>query len=58
MLVPILMAHLPDSEVENLLEKNPLTATTKKSFTQKEEFKKWLARVREEGVSRRSGADF
>lgn len=51
MLGPMLMAHLSDSEVEHLLEKNPLRATTKKSFTQKEEFKKWLGRVREEGFA-------
>jgi IclR family transcriptional regulator, KDG regulon repressor len=51
MLGPMLMAHLPDSEVERLLEENPLKATTKKSFTQKEEFKKWLGQVREEGVA-------
>ena len=51
MLGPMLMAHLSDSEVEHLLEKNPLRATTKKSFTKKEEFKKWLGRVREEGFA-------
>lgn len=51
MLGGMLMAHLPDSEVEDLLEKNPLKATTKKSFTKKEEFKKWLGRVREEGLA-------
>ena len=51
MLGPMLMACLPDSEIERLLEKNPLTATTKKSITKKEEFKKWLDRIREEGVA-------
>ena len=51
MLGPMLMAHLPDSEVEHLLEKNPLRATTKKSFTKKEEFKKWLDQVRKEGFA-------
>ncbi|MBA4392507.1 MAG: hypothetical protein C0407_03040, partial [Desulfobacca sp.] len=35
MLGPMLMAHLSDSEVERLLEENPLRATTKKSFTKK-----------------------
>ena len=51
MLGPMLMAHLPDSEVDHLLEKIPLKATTKKSFTKKEEFKKWLGQVREEGFA-------
>lgn len=51
MLGPLLMAHLSNAEVESLLEKNPLTATTKKSFTRKGEFIKYLAQVREEGVA-------
>ncbi len=51
MLGPMLMAHLPDLEVDILLEKNPLKANTKKSFTKKEEYKKWLAQVREEGYA-------
>jgi IclR family KDG regulon transcriptional repressor len=48
---PVLMAHLPESEVNELLEKNPLLATTKKSFTKNEEFKKWLGRIRREGYA-------
>jgi IclR family transcriptional regulator, KDG regulon repressor len=51
MLGPMLMAHLPETEVDTLLEKNPLTATTKKSFTQKKEFKKWLEKVRKDGFA-------
>ena len=51
MLGPMLMAHLPDSEVEKLLKKNPLTATTKKSFTKKEDFKKWLGQIRKDGFA-------
>ncbi|MBI4764697.1 MAG: IclR family transcriptional regulator [Deltaproteobacteria bacterium] len=51
MLGPMLMAHLPDPEVESLLEKYPLTATTKKSFTKKEEFKKWLTQIRKQGFA-------
>jgi IclR family transcriptional regulator, KDG regulon repressor len=51
MLGPMLMAHLPDSEVENLLEKNPLVATTKKSLTKKEEFKKWLTLIGKQGFA-------
>lgn len=51
MLGPMLMAHLPEAEVDRLLAENPLRATTKKSFTKNEEFKKWLGQVREEGVA-------
>jgi DNA-binding IclR family transcriptional regulator len=51
MLGPMIMAYLPDSEVEELLKKNPLQATTKKSFTKNEPFKKWLAQIRKEGVA-------
>ncbi|HMK64647.1 MAG TPA: IclR family transcriptional regulator [Thermodesulfobacteriota bacterium] len=51
MVGPMLMAHLPDPEVHELLKKYPLTATTKKSFTKNEEFKKWLSRIRKEGYA-------
>jgi DNA-binding IclR family transcriptional regulator len=51
MLGPMLMAHLPESEVDKLLEEHPLKVFTKKSFNKKEEFKKWLIRVKEEGVA-------
>lgn len=51
MLGPMIMAYLPDSEVDDLLEKSPLQATTRKSITQKEAFKKWLLQVRKEGVA-------
>jgi IclR family KDG regulon transcriptional repressor len=51
MVGPVLMAYLPDSEIERLLEKSPLTATTKKSITKKEEFKEWLRQVREQGFT-------
>ncbi|HVN95001.1 MAG TPA: IclR family transcriptional regulator, partial [Syntrophorhabdaceae bacterium] len=49
LLGPVLMAYLPDSEVKRLLQKSPLTATTKKSITSREEFAKLLALVRERG---------
>jgi IclR family transcriptional regulator, KDG regulon repressor len=49
MLGPVLMAYLPDSEIERILEKNPLTAVTRKSFTNEEEFKEQLCRVRAQG---------
>jgi DNA-binding IclR family transcriptional regulator len=51
MLGSVLMAYLSDSEVEGLLLKNPLTATTKKSITKREEFKKWLWHIREQGYA-------
>lgn len=49
MLGPVLMAYLPDEEVERLLEKYPLARTTKKSWMENEDFKKRLAEVRQEG---------
>lgn len=51
MLGPVLMAYLPDSDIKRLLQKSPLTATTKKSITKKEEFLKWLVRIREDGYA-------
>ena len=51
MVGPMLMAHLPDNEIERLLQKSPLTATTKKSLTRKEEYKAWLQQVREQGFA-------
>ena len=49
MLGPLLMAYLPDEEIIRLLQKSPLVATTKKSITNKDEFMKWLRRIREDG---------
>jgi DNA-binding IclR family transcriptional regulator len=49
MLGPVLMAFLPDMDIKKLLQKNPLTATTKKSITDKEEFLKLMRRIREQG---------
>jgi DNA-binding IclR family transcriptional regulator len=51
MVGPMLMAYLSDNEVERLLQRHPLTAHTKKSFTDKWEFKEWLIRVREQGFA-------
>lgn len=51
MLGPVLMAYLPDVEVENLLNMHPLTATTKKSMTRKDEFVAWLKRIRDKGYA-------
>jgi IclR family transcriptional regulator, KDG regulon repressor len=51
MLGSVLMAYLPDNEIERLLQKSPLIAFTKKSITQKEEFIKWLHQIREQGFA-------
>jgi IclR family transcriptional regulator, KDG regulon repressor len=45
MLGLVIMAHLPDSEVDRLLQKHPLTRLTKKTITTKEEYKKRLHSV-------------
>jgi IclR family KDG regulon transcriptional repressor len=49
MLGAVLMAYLPDEEVERLLAKSPLVATAHKSFTTRELFKEWLRDIREQG---------
>jgi DNA-binding IclR family transcriptional regulator len=51
MVGPMLMAYLPEDEIERLLRKNPLKATTKKSITNKDEFKEWLRQIREQGFA-------
>ncbi len=49
MLGQILMAFLPDSEVDRLLGKNDLEFFTKKSLTNGKEFRKRLIKIREQG---------
>lgn len=49
MLGPVLMAYLPDKEIERLLEKYPLTRTTRKSYTENSDFKEKLREVRRDG---------
>jgi IclR family transcriptional regulator, KDG regulon repressor len=51
MLGPVLMAHLPDEETERLLEKYPLTRMTKKSCTEKEDFREKLREARRRGYA-------
>ncbi|OPX95957.1 MAG: HTH-type transcriptional regulator KipR [Syntrophorhabdus sp. PtaB.Bin006] len=51
MLGPVLMAYLPDEEIERLLEKSPLIPVTKKSITQKDKFIKWLHQVGDQGFA-------
>jgi len=49
MLGQILMAYLPDSEVNRLLKKTPLKPLTKKSLTNIKKFKERLCKIREQG---------
>ena len=49
MLGPVLMAHLSESEIERILDKYPLAAATRKSLTNRDDFKERLRRIREQG---------
>ncbi len=49
MLGPVLMAYLPEDEIERLLAKSPLAVTARKSHTTKEQYKKWLDDIRKQG---------
>lgn len=49
MLGPVLMAYLPDEEIERLLQKSPLILATKKSITENDKFIEWLRQVRDQG---------
>jgi IclR family transcriptional regulator, KDG regulon repressor len=49
MLGQLLMAYLPEHEVDRLLTKSPLAPLTKKSITDKPKFKKRLSAIRERG---------
>lgn len=51
MLGQTLMAFLPDGEVDRLLQKSPLTPSTKKSITNEGEFRNRLRAVREQGFT-------
>jgi IclR family transcriptional regulator, KDG regulon repressor len=51
MLGPVLMAYLPEEEVERLLNTTPLVVTTKRSYAKKEEFLGWLRQIREQGYA-------
>jgi IclR family transcriptional regulator, KDG regulon repressor len=58
MLGPVLMAYLSDEEVDELLARNPLVSTARKSVTEKEEYKKWLGQIREQGFAIEDEAAF
>ena len=45
----LLMAYLPEEEVDRILRKTPLVSYTKKSITNKTEFKRRLRAIREQG---------
>jgi DNA-binding IclR family transcriptional regulator len=45
----VLMAYLPDKEIKRIIQKQHLAAFTSKSITRKEEFMKWLSKVRSQG---------
>jgi DNA-binding IclR family transcriptional regulator len=49
MIGQILMAYLPDGEVNRLLKKTPLKPSTKRSLTNRKEFKERLRKIREQG---------
>lgn len=49
MLGQLLMAYLPEKEVDRILEKRPLTPITKRSITDIETFKRRLAYIRKQG---------
>lgn len=49
MLGLVLMAYLPESEVDRLLQKHPLVGTTKKSITKKAVYMEKLSKVRKDG---------
>jgi len=49
MLGPVLMAYLPDDEVDRLLKEHPLVRITKKSYVDNGAFKEWLREIRRQG---------
>jgi IclR family transcriptional regulator, KDG regulon repressor len=49
MLGSLLMAYLPEGEVDRLLAAYPLTPTARKSYTSVQDFKGWLKQIREQG---------
>ncbi len=49
MLGHVLMAHLSDEKVAELLKRHPLTALTKKTITNERRFKERLANIRSQG---------
>ncbi|HVN98379.1 MAG TPA: IclR family transcriptional regulator [Syntrophorhabdaceae bacterium] len=51
----VLMAYLPDDEVERLLEEFPLPESTKKSITDKDLFKERLGTIRSRGYAMEDG---
>jgi IclR family transcriptional regulator, KDG regulon repressor len=54
----VLLAFLPDREVDRLLEKSPLKPLTKKSVVNKRQFKEMLRAIREQGFVVEMGTVF
>jgi IclR family transcriptional regulator, KDG regulon repressor len=51
MVGPAILAYMPESEIERIIDKRPLKTTAKKSFTSKEEFMAWLREIRKQGFA-------
>ena len=51
-----IMAYLPRDEIDRLLAKTPLTATTKRSIVKKEDLDAALGRIREQGYALDEGS--
>jgi DNA-binding IclR family transcriptional regulator len=58
MLGPVLMAYLPEKEIDSLLARSPLTATARKSFTGNEQYKVWLRQIKAQGFAVEDEAAF
>ncbi len=58
MLGYVLMAYLPESEVDRILNRSPLVAFTRKSIITNHEFKEKLRHIREQGFSTDDGTAF
>jgi IclR family transcriptional regulator, KDG regulon repressor len=51
MVGPMIMAFMPDDEINRILEHRPMLITAKRSLTTKEELIKWLHEIREQGYA-------
>jgi DNA-binding IclR family transcriptional regulator len=51
MVGPAILAYMPESEVERILQRFPLKPTAKKSLTKKDELLEVLRRIREQGYA-------
>jgi IclR family transcriptional regulator, KDG regulon repressor len=58
MLGPLLMAYLPEAEVDRLLNVHPLTPAARNSITSVDKFKEWLQEIRQQGYVAEDEAAF